>query len=67
MTRGIMLSITCRAILGIAGQVIPPVTPVVTCPAADRIDWETTDEGLREVTSQTAGPTMAEITSRTKD
>jgi hypothetical protein len=52
---------------GIAGRMIQQATPAATCPAAVRIAFETTDEGLREVTSQTALQTMYDIALPTKD
>ena len=38
------------------------MTPAAICPAHDRITCETTDEGLRAVTSQTAPQTMYDTT-----
>jgi hypothetical protein len=67
MTRGIMLSITCRVNLGIAVHVIPPLTPVATCPAPDQSTVYSLWSTAPEMTSRTAGPTMAKITFRTKD
>jgi hypothetical protein len=52
----------CRVICGIAGRVNRTVTRPVTCPAPDRITGETTDEGLRQVTAETALRTMYEAT-----
>ena len=47
---------------GIAGRMIQQATPVATCLAADRMACETTDEGLRSVTSETAPQTMYDTT-----
>ena len=52
---------------GITWRVNWAVTPFVTCPAADRIAHETTDQGLRPVTSETAVETMYEIALQAKD
>jgi hypothetical protein len=66
MTRGITASVAGGAMCGIAGRVNWSVTPAVTCAAAVRIARETTDEGLREVTSQTTLQTMYDIALPTK-
>ena len=62
MTRGTTAYVACRVTCGIARRATRPVTEAATCLAADRIPWETTDEGLRAVTSQTAPRTMYEAT-----
>jgi hypothetical protein len=41
---------------------IRQTAPVTACPAADRIPWETTDEGLREVTVETVPQKMYDTT-----
>lgn len=67
MTRGITAKVTCRVMCGIAGLVTRSVTGTEACRAPDRMPYETMDEGLREVTSETTLRAMHEIAFPTKD
>ena len=66
-TCGDVASVAWRVMRRTAGRMTQQTTPVITCTAADRMPCETTDEGFRRVTSETAPQTMAETTSPTKD
>jgi hypothetical protein len=62
-----MASATYRVMCEVACRGTHPTTPVRPCLALDRIACETTDEGLRQVTSETALQTMYDTARRTKD
>ena len=67
MTRGITAMVACGAMRGTTGRVNWYMTGAVARPTPDRISCETTDEGLRAVTAETALQTMYDTTLPTKD
>jgi len=67
MTRGTTDSVACGVMCEIAGRVDRHIAVAATCPVPDRMPCETTDQGLRTVTAETALQTMYDTTLPTKD